>query len=289
MPPAGLRHQHQWSGQSACGDGDNRILLIKAGALQRHCAELGQELHAPAAKEHHEHCLARKRGWHTWTLPARYWPDSLLEPELVPSQAKHCSRPTVGSPIWLPQSNASTINSASSAAHSVAASSAAASDLSEPAGASAAATSYSIERSKHAAPVQPFEPYDAWRLGPPIPACQDERIAEARAIVEYRTPSDPAVGAPGAGSDTESVSHACCGRSLARPFTCTLSLALLCRLFVRRLLPTHGFHALCRLASGKLSSGGCARVQSKFCRCCARASTWTLARAPCSPGSASTS
>ena len=100
--------------------------------------------------------------------------------------------------MLLPQSNASTINSASSAAHSVAASSTAASDLSEPAGASAAATSYSIERSKHAPPVQPFEPYDAWRLGPPIPACQDERIAAAHAIAEYRTPSDPAVGAPGA-------------------------------------------------------------------------------------------
>ena len=51
--------------------------------------------------------------------------------------------------------------------------------------------------------MQPFEPYDAWRLGPPIPACQDERIAAAHAIAEYRTPSDPSVGAPGACRDTE--------------------------------------------------------------------------------------
>lgn len=100
--------------------------------------------------------------------------------------------------VLLPQSTVSTINSASSAAHSVAASSSAASDLSEPAGAASIATRYSIERSRHAAPLKPFEPYDAWRLGPPISACQDERIEEARAIAEYRTPSDPAVGATGA-------------------------------------------------------------------------------------------
>ncbi|KAK9837249.1 hypothetical protein WJX81_001439 [Elliptochloris bilobata] len=91
------------------------------------------------------------------------------------------------------QSSASAISSANSVAHSSAASSTAASDLSEPAAAAAAATSYSIERPRYAAPVQPFEPYDAWRLGPPVPACQDGRIAAACAIAEYRTPSDPSV------------------------------------------------------------------------------------------------
>ena len=69
------------------------------------------------------------------------------------------------------------------------------SEVSVPGSAASVATSYSIERPKYAALVQPFEPYDAWRLGPPIPGCQDERIAAAKAIVEYRTPSDPAVGA----------------------------------------------------------------------------------------------
>ena len=82
-----------------------------------------------------------------------------------------------------------------STAPSNATSSTAGSEVSVPGSAASVATSYSIERPKYAALVQPFEPYDAWRLGPPIPGCQDERIAAAKAIAEYRTPSDPAVGA----------------------------------------------------------------------------------------------
>jgi len=74
--------------------------------------------------------------------------------------------------------------------------SSAGSEPSQPGSAVAAAKHFEIERTKYAAPVQPFEPYDAWRLGPPVPGCQDARIEAAQAIAEYRTPSDPAVGAP---------------------------------------------------------------------------------------------
>ncbi len=91
-------------------------------------------------------------------------------------------------------SNAST--AVTSATHSSAGSYGAGSEPAEPGNATAAAKHFEIERTKYAAPVQPFEPYDAWRLGPPVPGCQDERIEAAQAIAEYRTPSDPAVGAP---------------------------------------------------------------------------------------------
>ncbi len=83
-----------------------------------------------------------------------------------------------------------------SATHSSAGSCGAGSELSEPGGAAVIAKRFEIERPKYATPVQPFKPYDAWRLGPPIPGCEDERIENAHAIAEFRTPSDPAVGAP---------------------------------------------------------------------------------------------
>jgi len=83
-----------------------------------------------------------------------------------------------------------------SATHSSAGSCSAGGELAEPGAAAAVANCFEIERPKYATPVQPFKPYDAWRLGPPIPGCEDERIENAHAIAEFRTPSDPAVGAP---------------------------------------------------------------------------------------------
>ena len=161
--------------------------------------------------------------------------------------------------------------------------------MSVPGSAASAATSYAIERPKYAALVQPFEPYDAWRLGPPIPGCQDERIVAAKAIAEYRTPSDPAVGArlprsfPGASLASELAVMLACqnGRNAATqpgPKAYAVGVVLsgspsgrlrVVSMRVMQVRPRRGLTSRVHAA------------QSKCSRCCAHASTWTRAPARC--------
>jgi hypothetical protein len=223
-------------------------------------------------------------------------------------------------------SNAST--AVTSATHSSAGSYGAGSEPAEPGRATAAAKHFEIERTKYAAPVQPFEPYDAWRLGPPVPGCQDERIEAAQAIAEYRTPSDPAVGAPreapgvvllrqgptnkGSGVTERAAWRSSVKRLPARTVRVRVACAVADHVFnldapLARVSTVKGLHtsaeghkhgprpvwaagSVCVVAA---TAGGvqrparadrgphAARAQSKCCRCCARASTWTREPARC--------
>ncbi len=114
-------------------------------------------------------------------------------------RARHLLSRQALAPLTRAQADAVTSKASTavtSATHSSAGSCGAGSELAEPGAAAVIAKRFDIERPKYATPVQPFKPYDAWRLGPPIPGCEDERIENAHAVAEFRTPSDPAVGAP---------------------------------------------------------------------------------------------